>query len=64
MKRFGSQIRETLSEAGYTLVERLEHGEVIVADEDGKRELWFEHDDNAGYTLEIEGRGYEFVRSL
>jgi len=37
-------------------------GEVILEDESGKRELWAANDDHAGYTVEIDGWGYEFVR--
>jgi hypothetical protein len=62
-KKYGSQYRETLEEAGYKLVARIDEDQVILEDETGKRELWFKHDDNPGFTVEIDGVGYEFVRS-
>ena len=59
----GSQNREPLAESGYTLLAKNEDGDVILMDEDGKKELWAAKDDFAGYVLEIDGIGHEFVRT-
>lgn len=60
----GSQIRETLAESGYELVRHLPHGEVLLRDIlDGSTEIWALRDDFAGYVIEIDGKGYEFVTS-
>ena len=57
-------MRETLEEAGYTLVAHTHHNEVILKDGDNVHlEVWQKHDDHAGYTVEINGVGYEFVRT-
>jgi len=60
----GSQIREELGASGYGLYERLDEGEVILVDMDGKKELWVERDDYAGYVVVIDGVGHEFVCTL
>lgn len=60
---FGSQYRETLAQAGYRLHKRLPHGEAVLEDlETGKLELYALSDDFAGHAIEIDGKGYEFVR--
>jgi hypothetical protein len=62
--QIGSQVRESLSESGYIVVAHTPHdGEVILKDDGGKLELWFAHDDHAGYTVAIDGIGYEFIRT-
>ena len=59
----GSQNREPLSESRYSLVS-LNDGEAILCDHEfGKLEYWYENDHHAGYTIEINGIGYEFARS-
>jgi len=66
MKTIGSQTRETLAESGYSLIGRIDVNEVILqdsADSGGKPELWTQRDDFAGYVIEIDGIGYEFVRT-
>lgn len=63
IRQIGSQNRETLEDAGLRLVAGMDDGEVILADGD-KRELWQRNDHFAGYVVEIDGVGYEFVRSL
>ena len=64
MRQRGSQIRETLEEANCHLVGTLPNGGVIVFDHDtNKADVYQEHDDHAGWTLEIEGVGHEFVRT-
>ena len=63
----GSQARERLEDTDYRLVKTwpdIERGHIILEDDTGKRELWFLNDHHAGYTIEIDGRGYEFARSL
>lgn len=65
MRQIGSQRRETLEEAGYILHKRISTTEVILMDTDSlKMELWFVHECNPGYTIEVEGVGYEFARSV
>jgi oligoribonuclease NrnB/cAMP/cGMP phosphodiesterase (DHH superfamily) len=56
----GSQTRETLEEAGATVHKRLSPTEVIL-EIDGNFELWSEKDDYAGYVIEVDEKGYEFV---
>lgn len=62
-KIFGSQTRETLEESGYKLVSKVKK-EIILETPDGIRELWFRNDHHAGYTIEVNGKGYEFAHSL
>jgi hypothetical protein len=58
-------IRETLEEAGYTLVEKLFGGEVVLEARDtGKHEVWFHNPNHASYGIVIDGQDYEFARSL
>jgi hypothetical protein len=61
--QIGSQIREPLVEAGYTL-DKWEGDEIVVRDESGRRELWVRNDHHAGYTLWFGGMGFEFVTGL
>ena len=57
-------IRQKIEHAGYTLLKK-HGGEVLLREDDtGNVELWFEHDDNPGYTIEIDGVGYEFACSM
>lgn len=63
MKRIGSQTRETLTEARSVLI-KMRGNEAIIMDDCGSIELYVMHDHHAGYTLEIDGVGYEFCRSL
>jgi hypothetical protein len=63
MRQIGSQIRETLEDAGYTIINQGPEG-IILEEADGKRELWVERDDFAGYVVEVNGVGYEFVRDV
>jgi hypothetical protein len=61
----GSQIREPLEEAGYTVERYSAHdGALVVRDEDGRLEEWVRRDDHAGYTLWYAGMGFEFCRGL
>jgi hypothetical protein len=62
-RHIGSQYRETLAQAGYRVHERLNHQEVILEEiSSGKFELWVLSDDHSGWVIEIDGKGYEFVR--
>lgn len=58
-----SQFRRTCQEEGYIIISIIE-GDAILENEDGKFELWREHDDNPSFTIEIDGVGYEFIRSI
>jgi hypothetical protein len=60
----GSQRREDWQSAGYTQYMLGQQGAAFLMDEDGELELWQSHDSHAGYTVVIEGIGYEFVRTL
>lgn len=64
-RHIGSQYRETLAQAGYRVHERLNSQEVILEEiSSGDLELWTLKDDFAGWVVEIDGKGYEFVRGL
>lgn len=64
MKNANNQIKETLAEAGFELIER--NGKEVILKEISTLnfELWAENDNFTGYVVEIDGKGYEFVRSL
>lgn len=66
MRKIGSQSRELLSETEYTVAGRLDgHSSdgVILKDADGKYELWVPNNHYAGYVIDIDGVGHEFVRT-
>jgi len=66
--RVGSQTREPIEDTEYELLEFIEYPSgqdaVLLNKETGIKELYVEKDDFAGYVIEIDGRGFEFVRSL
>ncbi len=79
MKIRGSQTRELLKDTDYVVqfidehlvlseagIQCLESGpEVVLLNQvTGKEELWVRNDDFAGYVIEINGMGFEFVRGL
>jgi hypothetical protein len=64
MVQRGSQLRESLEASGYRLESILAFDEVVLVDECGRRDLFVENDDYAGYVVEIDGFGYEFMCSL
>lgn len=79
IKHIGSQIREPIEETEYKIQFRDEHlvlsetgaaqfedgPEVVLLNTiTGKEELWVERDHFAGYVVEIDGKGFEFVRTL
>ena len=59
--QIGSQHRETLQEAGYNLVSRNDECVLLENKDTKKLELWALNDDFAGYVIEVDGKGYEFV---
>lgn len=64
MKKFGSQIRDSLSEANYLVEKELPDNHVVLKDTtSNKLELWVLNDTYAGYVIEINNLGYEFVSS-
>ena len=60
----GSQYRESLEESGYELVDIQDDEAILRNKNDGSEELWVERDDHAGYTIEINGVGYEYIRDI
>lgn len=59
----GSQRRETVDDAGYEFDTRLDSETIVLLNEDKEPEVWGLNDDHAGWTLEYDGKGYEFIRS-
>ena len=64
MKTIGSQKRELLAESGMELVSENGNGALLKSKIDGNVELWMQNDDFAGYVIEIDGVGYEFIRTI
>jgi hypothetical protein len=64
MKTIGYQNRDTVNEAQVVLLKHLPHDEALIMDAKGKFEIWGMNDGYAGYVLEIDGVGYEFIRSV
>jgi len=69
MEKIGSQMRDKIRDTEY-LVDVIEGNKLTGRDAIllntmcNKLELWTENNNAAGYVIEIEGVGYEFVRSL
>ena len=61
MKRRGSQVRESLQEAGYKVAHQNSEYALLEDVDTGRLELWAQRDDFAGYVVEINGLGYELV---
>ena len=61
MKQFGSQMREKIEDTTYKV--RAKRGKTVSLEAGDHREVWIQNDHHAGYTLEIDGIGYEFVSS-
>lgn len=60
----GSQSREPLADTDYKFICFTEPATALLEDKiTGRRELWVENDHYAGYVIEIDGKGYEFVTS-
>lgn len=64
MRKIGSQCRDSLDYSGYTLHKRINNNEVILMAYDKVLQLWVAKDDYAGYVIEIDGIGYEFICSV
>lgn len=64
MKTIGSQKRELLKDSGMELYRKEGKGAILRDAKTGKLEMWREKDDFAGYVIEIDGKGFEFVRSI
>ncbi len=68
MKVIGSQRREKIEETEYQ-IDTIEGDKIMghnatLVNSNGDLELWTENDHFAGYVIEIDGIGYEFVRSI
>lgn len=64
MRKYGSQIREPVEEAGFTVAGHIDDDTVVLQhNTDGKFEVWSKKDDFAGYVVEIDGVGYEFYHT-
>jgi hypothetical protein len=66
IRHIGSQARERIEETDY-LCEGFDpscDSTILVDKATGQRELWFKNDHHAGYTIEIDGIGYEFAHSI
>lgn len=62
IRKIGSQSRERIEDTSYRVVWKGTDGGMVVEDtETGKREFWYQNDHHSGYTLEVDGLGYEFV---
>jgi hypothetical protein len=63
-RKIGSQIRETLEEAEMVFVGYLGEDKttIVLKNDLGEQEIWGLNNDHAGYTIEVEGMGYEFIR--
>jgi hypothetical protein len=64
MRTIGSQTRQELEYSDYKMHQRINAEEVILMAYDGVLQLWVANDDYAGFVLEIDGVGYEFVTSV
>lgn len=69
MKQIGNQARELLSDSGMELLhDEGEHSEdcgvILKNTTNGDYELWVKNDRYAGYVIEIEGVGYEFIQTV
>lgn len=65
MKTIGSQKREKFEDTDYVIhTWRNGAGHIVLMDKTtGKKEKWILNDNYAGYVIEINGKGYEFVSS-
>ncbi len=58
------QNRQSLKVAGYKLVKYLPNDDALVISADGDFEVFQMNDHHSGWTLVIDGVGYEFVKSI
>ncbi len=63
MTKRGSYFVSTLEEEGLTFV-GLHDDELVVKNEQGEQEIYVENDNAACWTLEYNGRLYEFCSTL
>jgi hypothetical protein len=67
MEERGSQRREKIEQTDMVLEKRKSPTEVILRDKNDPNaplELWSLSDDYAGYVIEIDGKGYEFISEI
>jgi len=67
VRQIGSQRREKIEDTDMELAYRVSPQDVILKDKTDPRlphEHWTLSDDYAGYVIEIDGKGYEFVSSV
>jgi hypothetical protein len=55
-----SQTRDRIEDTGRCVIRFLPGDQVLLSD----ATIWAKNDHYAGYVIEIEGVGYEFIRSL
>lgn len=55
--------KQTLSQAGYKHLKTLGNGEHLLADEAGKKEIWFANKNHASFGLIYKNTHLEFARS-
>jgi len=63
MRTTSSQVRERLEDSGRTLIALHLNGRQALLNYNGSCELWTLNDHYAGYVIEIDGKGFEFVRT-
>lgn len=64
MKTIGSQKREILADTEYTLILLNGNAAFLLNNSTNKKELWQQNDHFAGYVIEIDGIGYEFITTV
>ncbi len=64
MEYIGSQVRERIEETDYKLISVHLNGKTALLNNNGACELWALSDDFAGYVIEINGQGFEFVSTI
>jgi hypothetical protein len=57
-------IRENLKQAGYVSIEKLDYGEYLLIDTEGKGEIWFANKGHASYGIKYKNTVLEFARSV
>lgn len=61
INQLGSQMRQKIEDTSYIV--RAKKGCMVSLECGDHREVWVANDGFAGYTLEINGVGYEFISS-
>lgn len=62
MRTIGSQTREKIEDTSYEICQVYKNTAILMNMETGITEVWTKNDHFAGYVIEINGIGYEFVR--